>query len=70
MEKVKTKKPIQYIDIEVQIKKETEKAILVGIGDLNFWVPISQLKNRKKNEGDTHDITIPKWIAKKNGLTI
>ena len=51
------------VDIDIdELKTETDKAYLVIIEGDEYWMPKSQCEL----VGDT--ITIPRWLAEKNGL--
>jgi len=60
--------------IEGAIKYVTDKAILVDDGDVEHWIPLSQLKQfGPKNKPvvapeEIVEIEIPEWLAKKKGL--
>lgn len=49
---------MKIIDVEIDIKHETEKAILVtNLKDEDIWIPKSQVEIY--DEG----ITLPEWLA-------
>lgn len=56
------------VDIECQVKRETEKALLIDHGgEQEVWMPKSQIKNVAKN-GRTVTLTVTEWIANEKGL--
>ena len=57
---------MEKIEICLEIKKETEKAFLVTDGDVEEWLPKSQIElDQNGGEGDTVIITMPEWMAEK-----
>ena len=53
----------------VKFGKETEKAILVTIGDTDHWLPLSQVRSITRSpEPQKNAIKISAWIAKEKGL--
>ena len=61
----------QYIHIHVdEVLRDTEKAMLVRIGDEELWLPFSQIADDCDPRVGDVDLTISvtEWIAKKNGL--
>jgi len=64
---------IQYVDVECEIKIETDKAYLVEYdedeeGDaMECWVPKSQVGQIIKN-GTTITMEIAEWFAEREGL--
>ena len=56
------------VDLEVVIKRETDKAYLIDHGgESEVWMPKSQIKNVAKN-GRTVTLTVTEWIANQKGL--
>lgn len=50
-------------------KAVTDKAILVVIGDGEFWLPLSQVVETDcENVGDAGYVVITNWIAKQKDL--
>lgn len=54
-------------DIEVEVKHETDKAMLVTDGIVEAWTPKSQIEQRD-SDGDNEILYIPTWLAKKAGF--
>ena len=52
------------ISIKQNIERETEKAILVDVGDRHVWVPKSII-----SIDEAGVIFAPFWFAKKNGIS-
>ncbi len=54
------------------IKRQTEKAILVAIPDMEdpVWIPQSQVDDDSEvwKEGDEGDLVISEWIASQKGI--
>ena len=64
----------RMVEVAVEIKVSTDKAILVSDGSEEIWVPISQVKELE-NVSDLEEaianlevITIPEWLAIQKGL--
>ena len=49
------------IDLEVEIKAETDAAVLVSDGDKEAWLPKSQIEIERK--GRVATVTLPEWLA-------
>ena len=51
------------------VTHETEKALLFEDGDNDFWVPKSQISNRRTEEFDDEDdityVEVPSWLAER-----
>jgi len=54
-------------EIDTEILRETELAILVNDGATECWLPKSQIEYDAE-VGETTTITIPEWLAKGKGL--
>lgn len=53
----------------VTLGKETEKAILVTIEGVDYWMPLSQVTSMKRTDKKGEDeIVVSAWIAKEKGL--
>ncbi len=52
------------VDIDVEIRRETERAFLVFDGKIELWLP----KRYVRNNQDDGTITIPEWLALDQGL--
>lgn len=57
------------IEIEVEIRAETPKALLVFDGKTEVWIPKSQIRDQCENEmGTITSIFISEWLATEKGL--
>ena len=67
------------IEIAVEVRAWTDKAILVFDGDDEVWIPVSQVEEcedwclmdwsgRHAWSKKTETITIPEWLAEEKGL--
>lgn len=50
-------------DVAAEIKRETEKALLLSDGATEAWVPKSQVEDNRDGT-----FTMPEWLAKDKGL--
>jgi hypothetical protein len=59
-----------FIEVTGVVKRETEKAMLVDLGDEEVWFPISILGSPIVRDTTNNEIKIlvPFWFAKKIGL--
>ena len=59
-----------YAEIAGLIKVVREKAILFHDGNIDVWVPISQIENEPEELGEGAEIMllIPEWLAKAKDL--
>lgn len=58
---------VNYIEISGRIKAETDKAVLFYGGNVQVWIPKSQIEGIERvEEGFT--ITIKEWLAEEKGL--
>lgn len=57
------------IEIEVEVRGESQLALLVFDGKEEVWVPKSQISDQSERaDGSVESIFIPEWLALKNGL--
>jgi hypothetical protein len=57
------------VEITVEVIKETAAAVLVTDGDIEVWLPKSQITLMVPDEGDeTRTMEIPEWLAVEKGL--
>ena len=58
-----------YLEFEIEIIRETDKAILISDGTAQEWIPKSQLEDDpdRRNNG-LYLIIIPEWLAIDKGL--
>lgn len=59
-----------YVDIMVEIKHETTKALLMFDGATEAWIPKSQIEGIDKGNGEGKEVivTIPEWLAQDKGF--
>lgn len=50
------------IEVYLEVKRETEKAVLCTDGIAEFWLPKSQIEIKYIKDSDA-EITIPEWLA-------
>lgn len=58
----------EKIEIAVVTLKETEKAYLFTDGDIEAWVPKSQVTVKVSQNSRPTLVEFPEWLAKKEGL--
>jgi hypothetical protein len=53
-----------YITVEVECKREAEKALLLDAGDGAFWCPRSVISGCEHIDGpgDIGTVTVPRWV--------
>jgi hypothetical protein len=55
-------------EITVEVKRETDKAILVDDGDVEVWLPKSQIVERTDLKDGFAELVIPEWLAEEKEL--
>ncbi len=58
----------KQIEIEVEVRAETEKAFLVYDGSVEVWVPKSQITDQCGEGPEITSIFISEWLATEKGL--
>jgi hypothetical protein len=61
----------EYVEIDLEILNETEKAFRITDGDIYCWIAKSVIQNYEDDEwgiGDTETMVIPIWLAEDEGL--
>jgi regulation of enolase protein 1 (concanavalin A-like superfamily) len=62
----------KMVDIAVRIRRTTDKAVLVDMGDdEEFWLPKSQCEfpsNPDDHVGQTVEVKVAEWLATGKGL--
>jgi hypothetical protein len=57
------------IDISVLIRAQTDMAILVEFGRHEpVWLPLSQIEIAPRDDGKSHIVTLPCWLARDKGM--
>lgn len=58
----------KIVDITVQVRRETVKAVLVSDGVTEAWLPRSQIEINISDDGQADVITLPEWLAMEKGF--
>lgn len=58
----------EEVEIDVDVRHETDKAYLVYDGKREVWIPKSQITDKLVQKGKIVQITLPEWLAKDKGL--
>jgi hypothetical protein len=60
----------QFIEVDVDVKAQTDKAWLCSNGDVDAWIPVSQIDDYCKDDdtGVISSIFITEWLATEKGL--
>jgi hypothetical protein len=57
------------VEIECEVRAESDKAMLIYDGKREAWIPKSQITDHSDDaDGRTTSIFIPEWLAKEKGL--
>jgi hypothetical protein len=59
------------VEIEnVEVTKETDKALLCKVEGVSVWIPKSQLceDSEVKAEGDSGTLMVPAWVAEQKDI--
>lgn len=56
------------IEIAVEVRMETEKALKIFDGNTECWIPKSQIKDQCEEKGQITSIFIAEWLANEKGL--
>jgi hypothetical protein len=56
------------IEIAVEVRMETEKALKIFDGKTECWIPKSQIKDQCEEKGQITSIFITEWLASEKGL--
>jgi hypothetical protein len=60
-----------YVEVDLEILGETEKALRVSDGEIKCWIAKSMIQNYEEGDwdvGDTEMMVIPEWLAENEGL--
>ena len=57
------------IEIDVVVRAETDRALLVFDGSTEAWIPKSQVVDQCEEKGQITSIFISEWLATQKGLT-
>ncbi len=58
----------KQVEIEVEVRAETERALLVYNGSVEVWVPKSQITDQCGEGSEISSIFISEWLATEKGL--
>jgi hypothetical protein len=56
------------IEVAVEVRRETDRALLVYDGKVEVWIPKSQISDQSETNGKIESIFIPEWLATDKGL--
>lgn len=56
------------VEIECEVLLETELALKISDGDIEIWIPKSQIKDQCEENGKITSIFISEWLATEKGL--
>ena len=56
------------IEIAVEVRMETEKALKIFDGKTECWIQKSQIKDQCEEKGQITSIFITEWLANEKGL--
>lgn len=56
------------VEIAVEVRAETAKAILIYDGKVEVWIPRSQIKDECEENGKITSIFVSEWLATEKGL--
>lgn len=56
------------IEIHVELRGGTDKAMKVSDGKVEVWIPRSQISDECEDKGKLISIFIPVWLAHEKGL--
>lgn len=56
------------IDIPLEKRRETEKAIQFSDGEKLVWLAKSQIEAEPARDGKLWIVTLPQWLAEEKGL--
>jgi len=58
-----------YCYIACEIRRTTDKAVLIHDGAIEAWIPRSQIEDPEEFETGAHvEMLMPEWLAKDKGL--
>ena len=60
---------MKEVEIEGEVKRETDAAVLFYNGKTEAWVPKSQITDQSEDDdGNIESIFLPEWLALEKGL--
>ena len=61
-------KQVEQVEIECEVRGETERALKIFDGKIEVWIPKSQITDECEEDGKLTSIFIPVWLATEKGL--
>lgn len=58
----------KHVEIECEVLLETELALKISDGDIEVWIPKSQISDQCEEKGKITSIFISQWLATEKGL--
>lgn len=59
---------IKEVEIECEVKHQTDDALLIFDGKIEDWVPRSKISDSCEEKGVVTSIFIPEWLAEAKGF--
>lgn len=61
---------VNLVEIDVEIVARTERAVLAHTGNKEeaAWLPLAQIEVASSGFEGIHTVTLPEWLAVKEGL--
>jgi hypothetical protein len=59
---------VKEIEIAVEVRRVTEKAMLVFDGKTEVWIPKSMITDQCETAGVIESVFLPEWFAIEKGL--
>lgn len=56
------------VEIECEVLLETDLALKISDGDVEVWIPKSQINDQCEEKGKITSIFISQWLATEKGL--
>lgn len=60
---------MSLVEIDVEVKVSTDKALLVSDGKTECWIPRSQIQDYSGDDDSPDTILLHEWYATHKGLT-
>lgn len=61
-------KETDIVEVSVELRGGTDKAMKVFDGKIEVWIPRSQISDECEDKGKLISIFIPEWLAHDKGL--
>jgi hypothetical protein len=56
------------VDFCAEMRRETERAVLMFDGTNEIWIPRSMIKGIRRIRDYDYELVIPQWLAKEKGI--